>query len=152
LLALAVVHQVEHDICLVDIVVSAPRDGKSGVFQYHFGKTIQDQSFQQTQFLNQPPTLLLTAVNGLNAQYKIEGHRLEEAISSILKKKPGLRKKYKRPDPSSNRLYQSRVIHPLKNEASYAAVCDNAPPNLIMRPERTEDENNLMIYLFQPTG
>jgi hypothetical protein len=23
---------------------------------------------------------------------------------------------------------------------------------LIMRPERTEDENNLMIYLFQPTG
>jgi len=29
-----------HDIHLGDIVVSAPRDGKGGVFQYDFGKTI----------------------------------------------------------------------------------------------------------------
>ena len=36
----------KHDIRLGDIVVSAPRDGKGGVFQYDFGKTIQDQSFQ----------------------------------------------------------------------------------------------------------
>lgn len=32
----------KHDIRLGDIVVSAPRDGKGGVFQYDFGKTIQD--------------------------------------------------------------------------------------------------------------
>jgi hypothetical protein len=30
----------KHDIRLGDIVVSAPRDGKGGVFQYDFGKTI----------------------------------------------------------------------------------------------------------------
>ena len=35
-----------HDIRLGDIVVSAPRDGKGGVFQYDFGKTIQDQMFK----------------------------------------------------------------------------------------------------------
>jgi hypothetical protein len=35
----------KHDIRLGDIVVSAPRNGKGGVFQYDFGKTIQDQSF-----------------------------------------------------------------------------------------------------------
>jgi nucleoside phosphorylase len=36
----------KHDICLSDIVVSAPCDGEGGVFQYDFGKTIQEQAFQ----------------------------------------------------------------------------------------------------------
>jgi hypothetical protein len=96
----------KHDIRLGDIVVSAPRDGKGGVFQYDFGKTIQDQSFQTTGFLNQPPAILRAAMNGLEAQYEIEGHQiLEAAIDNILEKKPRLRKKYKRPDPSNDRLY-----------------------------------------------
>jgi hypothetical protein len=59
----------QHDIRLGDIVVSAPRNGKGGVFQYDFGKTIQDQSFQNTGFLNQPPTVLRAAVNGLKMQW-----------------------------------------------------------------------------------
>jgi hypothetical protein len=42
----------KHDIHLGDIVVSAPRDGNGGVFQYDFGKTVQDQSFRTTGFLN----------------------------------------------------------------------------------------------------
>lgn len=42
----------EHDIRLGDIVVSSPSNGKSGVFQYDYGKTIQDQSFRHTGFLN----------------------------------------------------------------------------------------------------
>src|SRR5271167_77923 len=88
----------KHDIRLGDIVVSAPRNGKGGVFQYDFGKTIQDQSFQPTGFLNQPPMVLRAAVNGLRAQYESEGHQLEEAINGILEKKPRLWKKYKRPD------------------------------------------------------
>lgn len=36
----------KHDIRLGDVVVRAPRQGKGGVFQYDFGKTIQDQSFR----------------------------------------------------------------------------------------------------------
>jgi nucleoside phosphorylase len=55
----------KHDIRLGDIVVSAPRDGSGGVFQYDFGKTIQDQSFRTIGFLNQPPAILRTAMNGL---------------------------------------------------------------------------------------
>src|SRR5437667_9730144 len=96
----------KHDIRLGDIVMSTPRDGKGGVFQYDFGKTIQDQSFQTTEFLNEPPVVLLAAVNGPNAQHKMEGHQLEEAISTILEKKPRLRQEYKRPDQSTNRLHQ----------------------------------------------
>src|SRR5579871_6837641 len=128
----------KHDIRLGDIVVSASRDGKGSVFQYDFGKTIQDRSFQPTGFLNQPPTLLRTAVNGLQSQYEIDGHRLEEAINTILEKKPRLRQKYKR--PTSDRLYQTGFTHPPDaNDASCATVCGDDPQNLILRPQRTED-------------
>jgi nucleoside phosphorylase len=136
----------KHDIRLGDVVVSAPRDGKGGVFQYDFGKTIQDQSFQPTGFLNQPPMVLRAAVNGLKAQYESEGHQLEEAINSILEKKPRLRQKYKRPDLSNDKLYKSGVTHPLNDEASCAIVCGDDPSNLISRPERTENEDNPVIH------
>jgi hypothetical protein len=68
----------KHDVRLGDIVVSAPRDGKGGVYQYDFGKTIQNKSFQPTGFLNQPPMVLRTAMNGLKAQYECDGHELEQ--------------------------------------------------------------------------
>jgi len=135
-----------HDIRLGDIVVSSPRNGTGGVFEYNFGKTIQDQSFRQTRFLNQPPTVLRTAVNGLKAQYEDCGHRLEEVISGILEKKQRLRQKYKRPDPSSDRLYQPEFTHPPNNEASCAAVCGDDPSALVLRLERTESEDNPTIH------
>jgi hypothetical protein len=136
----------KHDIRLGDIVVSAPRDGKGGVLQYDFGKTIQDQRFRPTGFLNQPPMVLRTAVNGLKAQYEHEGHQLEEAINSILEKKLRLRKKYKRPDPSSDRLYRSGLTHPLDDEANCAVACGDDPSNLIFRHARTEGEDNPAIH------
>ena len=137
----------KHDIRLGDIVVSAPRDGKGGVFQYDFGKTIQDQSFQTTGFLNQPPAILRTAMNGLKAQYEIEGHQLlEAAIDNILEKKPRLLKKYKRPDPSNDRLYQSEITHPVNDTTSCATVCGSDPSKLVLRPERSEDGDSPEIH------
>ncbi|KAJ6439052.1 Ankyrin repeat-containing domain protein [Purpureocillium lavendulum] len=47
-----------HDIRLGDIVVSATRTGEGGVFQYDFGKTIQNQAFKHTRVFNQPSTTL----------------------------------------------------------------------------------------------
>ena len=95
----------KHDIRLGDIVVSAPRDGKGGVFQFDFGKTIHNQSFHSIGFLSQPPASLQTAINGLKVHHEIEGHRLEVAINNILERRARLRKKYRRPDPSNDRLY-----------------------------------------------
>jgi nucleoside phosphorylase len=135
----------KHDIRLGDIVVSAPRDGKGGVFQYDYGKTIQDQSFRPTGFLSQPPMVLRTAVSGLKAHYESEGHRLEDAISSALEKKPRLWTKYKRPEPFTDSLYQATVTHPPNGDSS-CAVCGDDPSNLILRPERTEDEDNPAIH------
>lgn len=101
----------KNDIRLGDIVVSSPRDNHGGVFQYDFGKTVQSQAFQATRFLNQPPTVLRTAVTKLKAKYMKDGHFLardaEVAIRSIKK-----RKKYTRPPSESDRLYRSDVVHP----------------------------------------
>ncbi|RFU77945.1 purine and uridine phosphorylase [Trichoderma arundinaceum] len=136
----------KHDIRLGDIVVSSPRNGKGGVFQYDFGKSIQGQNFQTTGFLNQPPTILRAAVNGLKAQYESDGHHLEEAIIRVLEKRPRLKKKYSRPEPSTDRLYKAKVVHPLDDDSSCATVCGDSPSNLELRPERTEDEDNPAVH------
>ncbi|KAH0538232.1 hypothetical protein FGG08_005151 [Glutinoglossum americanum] len=134
----------KYDIRLGDIVVSAPHGGEGSVFQYDFGKTIQDQNFRPMGFLNQPPMVLRTAVSGLKAQYESEGHQLEEAINRILEKKSRLQKKYQRPGPRSDRLYQTGVIHPPNDEASCAEVCGD--DSLILRHQRAEDEDNPAIH------
>jgi nucleoside phosphorylase len=136
----------KHDIRLGDIVVSSPRDENGGVFQYDFGKSIQEQSFQFTKFLNQPPMVLRTAVNGLKADYELNGHQLQFAIEKILKVRPRLRKKYNRPDPSSDRLYLSGVVHPPNNESACSVICGDDPKNHISRLERTEEEDNPTIH------
>ncbi|KAH7146633.1 nucleoside phosphorylase domain-containing protein [Dactylonectria estremocensis] len=136
----------KHNIRLSNVVISASSNGKGGVFQYDFGKAIQDQEFQETGFLNQPPTILRAAVNGLMAQYEAEGRQLEESINLIFKKKPRLRRKYRQPEPSTDRLYRPGVLHPLNDEASCAAACGNDPSILIARAERTKDDDNPSIH------
>lgn len=136
----------KHDIRLGDIVVSSPRDGKGGVFQYDFGKTIQGHEFQVTGFLNQPPGVLRGAVNGLKAQYETEGHLFNETINNILKKNPRLQEKYKQPGTETDRLYQSQILHPLNNDSSCPEVCGSGPLNLILRPERAKYEDNPAIH------
>jgi hypothetical protein len=122
----------KRDISLGDIVISGPCNRKGSIFQYNFGKMIQGQSFRTTEFLNQLLTVLRTAVNGLKAQYKIKGYQLEDAINSILDKKPRLQKEYKQPDPSSDRLYQSRVTYPPNNKTSCTVVCNNNLSKLVL--------------------
>ncbi|KAJ3532443.1 hypothetical protein NM208_g8432 [Fusarium decemcellulare] len=136
----------KHDIHLGDVVVSASSKG-TGVLQYDFGKTIQGQVFQETGFLNQPPSILRAAVNGLMAQYEREGHRLDENINEVLEKKPRLQKKYKRPEPNTDRLYRPGVLHPVNNNDSGCAItCGDDPSVLVVRPQRTKDRDNPTIH------
>ncbi|KAL3484771.1 purine and uridine phosphorylase [Aspergillus germanicus] len=136
----------KHDIRLGDIVVSATRGGKGGVLQYDFGKAKQNQDFETTGVLNQPPTCLRTALSALQSDYESDGHQLEESVNRVLAKKPRLQKKYKRPDPDSDRLYKSEFVHPLDNEANCAVACGDGLSHLIMRHERAEDEDNPAIH------
>lgn len=135
----------KHDIRLGDIVVSSPCNGTGGVFQYDFGKAIQDHAFLETGFLDQPPKFLRTAVSGLKATYETDGHQLDNYVNSALEKKPRLRKKYSRPPAFSDRLYQSNFTHPDSEEACMQ-VCDVHASSLVLRPERDEDEDNPAIH------
>jgi nucleoside phosphorylase len=136
----------KHDIRLGDIVVSAPQGKDGGVFQYDFGKTVQGQEFKETRILNQPPALLRGAVGGLKAQYERKGHLIEEEINGILENNRRLRKKYKRPEPETDRLYQSTVTHPPNDDSGCGITCGDDPSNLVLRPERTEDDDNPAIH------
>ena len=98
----------KHDIRLGDIVVSSPSNGGSGVLQYDFGDTIQQQGFQTTGFLNQSPMVLRTAVSGLQTQYEMRCHQLEEAINDALERYPRLKKTYRR--QTTDRLYKKEGI------------------------------------------
>lgn len=64
----------------------------------------------------------------------------------MLRKRPRLRKKYKRLEPESDRLYQSQVVHPHGNESSCATVCGNDSNSLVLRALRSEDEDNPAIH------
>ncbi|KAF1980612.1 hypothetical protein K402DRAFT_17736, partial [Aulographum hederae CBS 113979] len=131
----------KHDIRLGDVVVSSPKDGNSGVFQYDFGKTIQDQSFQATRFLNQPPPVLRAAVSGIKAVHETDGHQLDEAINGVLNRKPRLRTKYQRPQIGTDRLYQASVVHPLDKNTSCRVACEKDLSKLVSRPQRTEEDD-----------
>ncbi|KAK2616324.1 hypothetical protein QQS21_000758 [Conoideocrella luteorostrata] len=133
----------KHHIRLGDIVVSEPRDGESGVFQYDFGKTIQGRAFQYTRALNQPPTSLRTAMTGIQAQHKRKGHQLEATINAILEKNPRLEEEYKRPAPETDRLFKSEVTH---DACGCAGSCATEPLNLVPRRPRTKKEDNPAIH------
>ena len=132
-----------HDIRLGDVVVSSPRSGKGGVFQYDFGMTEQGGKFQHTRYLNQPPTILRTAVTGVKAQHELHGHELGNAVEETLARWPNLREKYMRPEANTDRLYHSHVIHPSEDIGCQESCGDNAS-KLKDRPKRSGLDGNVV--------
>ncbi|KAK1839054.1 nacht and ankyrin domain protein [Colletotrichum chrysophilum] len=130
----------KNDIRLGDIVVGTPRNGQSSVVQYDFGKAVQGQSFQHTGLLNQPPWRLSTAVNGLQARHRRNGHQIQETINDILDAYPNLKSEYARPSYDTDKLYRSSVVHPSISEGTCAEVCGNDPSKLVDRPARAADK------------
>jgi nucleoside phosphorylase len=134
----------KHDIRLGDVVVSARGDGKGGVFQYDYGKAIQEHTFMETGSLNQPPQLLLITLGRLKARYEKTGHQLNDEVETALKKIKK-RKKYCRP-PAADLLYRSSFKHPEDSSEQCSLVCGDDPSHLVVRPERDEDEDNPAIH------
>lgn len=137
-----------HDIRLGDVVVSAVGNGTGGVYQYDYGKTIQNQTFEHTGHLDQPPMLLRTALNGLRSTYESDGHQIEQIIETILEKKPRLRKTYRRPSSEHDRLYKSDHVHgSIKGRVEDClSACGDNSQDLVRRSTRTQDENNPEIH------
>jgi hypothetical protein len=114
--------------------------------QYDYGKTIQSREFHRTGFLDQAPMLLRTAMSGLKSQYEAEGHDIVGSIDEALKRKPRLKRKYGRPDPSTDRLYRSTVVHPEDPDRSCAEACGSDPGRLVVRRRRDEEDDDPAIH------
>ncbi|TIA44617.1 hypothetical protein D6C79_06209, partial [Aureobasidium pullulans] len=134
---------IKHDIRLGDVVVSSPVDGKGGVYQYDYGKSLQGQRFTHTGFLNQPPAVLRSAVNSVVTLYEEDGHQIDERIQAVLGKRPRLRKKYGRPSPETDRLYEANNAHPINDQNDCGEQCGSG---VVQRCKAEDREDNPTIH------
>jgi hypothetical protein len=81
-------------------------------------------------------------MSGVRTQYERKRYQPEEAINGIFGKKIRLRRKYKWPEPITDRLFLPEIIH---HQVDYA-MCAVDPPTLILRSERANDEDNPTIH------
>jgi len=132
------------NIRLGDVVVSSPEGGEGGVFQYDFGEEKQGQSYEITGFLNQPPTVLRTAVTALTRMHKRDGHKIGQIIDEVLGKWPRLRREYQRPDVASDVLYDPDWVH--AGGLKCAEGCDKDPSHRVKRKDRSEDDDDPTIH------
>ncbi|KAI3587249.1 hypothetical protein IWW34DRAFT_839505 [Fusarium oxysporum f. sp. albedinis] len=127
----------KHDIRLGDVVVSIPKGGQSGVFQYDYGQAIQDENFKLTRILDQPPQLLRTAVASLEIDHMMDGNGLESMITEVLDKNPRLMDQFGRPPNSTDILFQPTVKH---SKGDTCKLCKPTPNNVIERKPRKNEK------------
>ncbi|KAK3986844.1 ankyrin repeat-containing domain protein [Cladorrhinum sp. PSN332] len=132
-----------HDVRLGDVVVSFTEADQQPILQYDFGKIRQDEQFQITRLFNQPPLVLLTAVQDLKIMLRRRDN--DHGLQSIIDNKLGQPENqyffeaYQRPQDQCDRLYKPSVVH---GEAAddhpggCAATCGNDVLDLIIRPPR----------------
>jgi nucleoside phosphorylase len=126
----------KNDIRLGDIVVSTPEKGQSGIFQYDYGESRQEESFKCTRALDQPPQLLRTAVGSLEVDHEIDGNGIEGAIAKVLEQKPNLKRKYGRPSDDTDILFRPGVIHTGEDSCD---TCETDHADVVNRESRQNE-------------
>ncbi|KAF5599912.1 ankyrin repeat L25 [Fusarium pseudoanthophilum] len=132
------------DIRLGDIVVGSVGPNNGGVIQYDFGRTVQGQEFVVTGHLNQPPMAFLTAMSTLHAKYAMEGHGIDSKIEMALQRYRRLGREYRRPEASTDRLYDASFSHQGSKGVSCSEVCGD--DWLLPRVQRGEYDDNPAIH------
>ncbi|KAK6358012.1 hypothetical protein TWF730_007366 [Orbilia blumenaviensis] len=77
---------------LGDVVVSTPTDQYPGVVQWDFGKA--EKEFKRTGALNNPPTILLTALTKLMTNHSLHGTKIPQLLENLKTKWPNLGPEY----------------------------------------------------------
>ena len=119
-----------------DVVVSKPTTTFGGVIQYDFGKTVQSGRFARTGSLNKPPDVLLTALANLQARHMVEGHKLSEFLSEMMKRHPRMEAQFAHPGTQCDWLYEAEYDHAEENTT--CSQCD-AGRVVDREPRRSED-------------
>lgn len=136
----------KQDIRLGDIVVSSLDYEKGAVFQYDFGHTVQNQAFKTTGHQDAPPLLLQAAVQDLKVRYRRHGNDIDKMVAKVLQKNPRLQDEYQRPEPTSDRLCKSHVVHSEGLQGICTSDCGLDEANLIERKPRQKFEDMSKVH------
>jgi nucleoside phosphorylase len=134
----------KHDIRLGDVVVSSPAGQNGGIFHYEFGKAIQDKTFEHTGLMASPPSILLSAMQVLGTSHVRRGHKISSTINALLEKNERLVDQYKKPNASSDVLFQSSLTHPEGNEN--CEWCIQNTDKIVDRKQRNPKADDPVVH------
>ena len=103
-------------------MISKPDRTSGGVIQYDFGKTVQEGRFVRTGSLNGPPTVLLGAVNTLQAKNRMEEPELTKNLAEMSLKYPKMQEDGTYPGVGHDRLFEAPYNH--QGDYHTCASCD----------------------------
>ena len=129
----------DYDIRLGDVVVSKPGKLNGGVVQYDFGRTIEEGRFVHTGSLNAPPSVLLTAVNTLQARHNLRGNRLVHYLSVM--DTPRLKRKYTYQGEDNDKLFEAAYDH-----VGTGSTCEQCDISKLVKRHARDDANPIVHY------
>lgn len=125
------------DVRLGDVVVSQPCGVHGGVIQYDKGKSKTDGQWERKGMLNRPPTILLTALQSLQAEHKLEDSQIPTYLADMLQRRPKMKATgYGRPDTASDLLFSASFPHMAGKRT--CEMCDMTQS--LSRPPRSSDD------------
>ncbi|KAK8104793.1 ankyrin repeat-containing protein [Apiospora kogelbergensis] len=98
---------------LGDVVVSMPIHQFPGVVQWDMGKATAG-GFERSGALNNPPTVLLTALGKLETAHELEGPRVPEYLEEMGRRWPRLAQRYMRSSALEDTLFRGDYNHVTK--------------------------------------
>ncbi|KAF3925297.1 hypothetical protein ABW20_dc0107439 [Dactylellina cionopaga] len=96
---------------LGDVVVSTPVGPYPGVVQWAISKSTDEQTFERTGALNNPPTLLLTALSKLEVDHEMKGTKIPEYLEQMGTRYPRLKAKYLNINHLQDLLFRTSYKH-----------------------------------------
>ncbi|THY84624.1 purine and uridine phosphorylase, partial [Aureobasidium pullulans] len=127
----------KNDIRLGDVVVSSPRDGHGGVYQFDFGKAIQGVGF----------VAVRAAIPALKRRYRRRGNQIKAKIESILNDEPRLRDDgFTRPSAETDRLYTSDTVHSQHDQSNCINTCAKFTSSVVTREVRRGNDDDPTIH------
>jgi nucleoside phosphorylase len=112
------------DIRLGDVVVSQPTGTNGGVIQYDKGKSLEGGEFQRKGTLNAPPSVLLTALNSLQAEHELDDSKMSTYLAEMIHRRPKMKATgYTFPGTDKDCLYFATYCHTVGN-----GTCNECDP------------------------
>jgi nucleoside phosphorylase len=133
------------DIRLGDVVVSRPTGEHGGVVQYDYGKAL-NRHFERTGMLNQPPQVLLRALNNLQANHLIEESQMSKFLREMQAKLGRKASNFARPE-RQDRLYRTGYDH-----ITQAPTCELCGDTATVSRNLREDEDPVIHYGLIASG